>query len=151
MRRIQRIGACVGGLALAGALGCTSGGEWANARMPAPALAFEISAELAEACTPSGRARILAADLVEGEPVAARAHDGWLSVAFTSLERGRMTLDLEPRTLNVLVAGARSQVPAHDTGALTAVDANGHGLHAFLVPGPNGVVLAAAPLECAAR
>ena len=88
--------------------------------------------------------------VAESEPVLARAHGGWLSLTFTSLERGRTTLDLEPGTLNVLVARSTA-VAVPDAASLSAVDENGHGVQAWLIPGPRGTVIAAAPLECARR
>ncbi len=151
---MRRMGACVGVLALPallGVVGCASAAaERPLQESAAHGLAFEISADLADTCRPTGRPRVLAADAVDSvDSVVVRAHDGWLSVAFTSKARGRVTLDLEPQTLNVLVA--RAQDPASlpmSTGALSAADANGHGLVAFLVPGPTGMVIAAAPLDC---
>jgi len=157
---MQRMGAWAGAalLALGAQAGCAplAGERPAQESPAAHALAFEISADLADACAPAGRARVLAVDAVDAqESVVARAHDGWLSLAYTSKTHGRVTLDLDPQTLQVLVARHEGVAPpgslAASDGALTAVDANGHGLVAFLVPGPGGVVVAAAPIACARR
>jgi hypothetical protein len=156
---MQRTGAWAAGalaLGLGTVMGCAPlGTERAAQESPAHALAFEISAEWADTCTPAGTPRVLAVDAVEPrESVVARAHDGWMSLAYTSTLRGRVTLDLEPQTLHVLVARhegtALASAPAEGASP-TAVDANGHGLVAFLVPGPGGAVLAAAPIACARR
>ena len=147
---MHRAAACAGVAALVGSIGCASVGA-ANGESAATAgLAFEVPAEVNDACTPSGRARVLATGVAESEPVLARAHGGWLSLTFTSLERGRTTLDLEPGTLNVLVARSTA-VAVPGAASLSAVDENGHGVLAWLIPGPSGTVVAAAPLECARR
>ncbi len=147
---MHRAAACAGVAALVGSIGCAPLGA-ANGEGAATAgLAFEVPADVTDACTPSGRTRILATGVAESEPVLARAHEGWLSLTFTSLERGRTTLDLELGTLNVLVARSTS-LAAPDVGSLSAINENGHGVQAWLIPGPRGTVIAAAPLECAHR